>query len=111
MVKFNYDIAHHKVEFSASEWTGLESLSVNGKTVSRKFNFAPQTEHTFELTNGDNCKLQLLIDMTGSHTICRIYRRDELITSLKHLSRKSGVQLGGYFALLLIASSLLLAYI
>ncbi|KFZ38513.1 hypothetical protein HR45_03535 [Shewanella mangrovi] len=107
MVKFSYDVAHHRVEFCASDWTGLEYLTVNGKTVSRKFNLAQQSEHLFELSNGDNCKLQLLTDATGAQTICRIYRRDELITSLKHLSSRH-MHLGMQFALITCVSCLIL---
>lgn len=107
MAKFHYDVAHHRVELSVSDWTGLESLSVDGKTVSRKFNLAPQTLHTFELTNGDNCKVQLLTDTTGKHTICRFYRRDELITSLKHFSSNKA-QLTMHLAILLAICGLIL---
>ncbi|QSX32061.1 hypothetical protein JYB87_09670 [Shewanella avicenniae] len=107
MVRFSYDVAHHKVEFCASDWTGLEHLTVNGKTVSRKFNFAPQSEHEFELTNGDNCKLQLLTDANGEQTICRIYRRNELITSLKHLSNHH-LHLGLQMAIITCVSCLVL---
>jgi len=110
MVRFSYDVNQHLVELQASDWTGMEQLYVNGQVVSRKFSFSPQSEHRFRLSNGEYCRCQLISDATCGQTLCRIYRQDKLIASLKHVEANKFYY--GYQLLLLAGlSCLLLAYI
>ncbi|MDF0535448.1 hypothetical protein PY479_14335 [Shewanella sp. A32] len=110
MVRFSYDVNQHLVELQASDWTGLEQLCVDGQVVSRKFSFSPQSEHRFQLSNGECCRCQLISDPTCNQTLCRIYRQEQLIASLKH--SEANKYLYGYQLLLLAGlSCLLLAYI
>ncbi|NRD73779.1 hypothetical protein HQQ94_11130 [Shewanella sp. VB17] len=110
MVTFKYDLNQDVIELQASNWCGLEQVYINGKMVSRKLNFRQRSEHKIQLDDGNHCKFQLLIDPTSELMICRIYKKNFLITSIKQgkgsllRSRKSLQNLATFF----ILSSLLL---
>ncbi|MGG7093579.1 hypothetical protein ACN0IJ_08015 [Shewanella indica] len=83
MLRFGYEVEQQKVELQASNWNGFERLFVDGKMVSSKFNLGLKSEHSFELRNGARCRMQLLVDPTTELTICRIYKCNRLLASLK----------------------------
>ncbi|MCG9697020.1 hypothetical protein [Shewanella sp. Isolate11] len=83
MICFKHDFNQDLVELKASDWCGLEQVFVNGKRVSRKLNFGPKSEHQVQLRNGIPCKFQLFIDPNSEQMICRIYKQNRLITSIK----------------------------
>ncbi|MCG9711640.1 hypothetical protein L1D32_13220 [Shewanella insulae] len=83
MISFKYHFNQDLVELQASNWIGLEQVFVNGKRVSRKLNFGPKSEHEVQLHSGDPCKFQLFIDPNSEQMICRIYKQNRLITSIK----------------------------
>ncbi|CAM3982105.1 MULTISPECIES: hypothetical protein [Shewanella] len=83
MISFKYHFNQDLVELQASNWIGLEQVFVNGKRVSRKLNFGPKSEHEVKLNSGAPCKFQLLIDPNSEQMICRIYKQNRLITSIK----------------------------
>ncbi|MCE9678318.1 hypothetical protein LZP69_03790 [Shewanella sp. AS1] len=83
MICFKHDFNQDLVELRASDWCGLEQVFVNGKRVSRKLNFGPKSEHQIKLHDGDPCKFQLFIDPSSEQMICRIYKQNRLITSIK----------------------------
>lgn len=83
MVTFKYDLNQDVIELQASNWCGLEQVFVNGKMVSRKLNFSQNSEHNIQLNDGNPCRFQLLIDPTSEQMVCRIYKRNNLITSIK----------------------------
>ncbi|QSX28649.1 hypothetical protein [Shewanella cyperi] len=83
MVSFKYDLNQHRVELQASNWCGLERVFVDGQMVSSKLNFGQQSEHAVPLGDGNPCKFQLLIDPQTEELMCRIYKRNELVASLK----------------------------
>ncbi|QBF84539.1 hypothetical protein EXU30_19100 [Shewanella maritima] len=112
MVTFNYQFNQQDILLKVSNWCGLESVFVNGKLVSRKFNFGVNSTHKIKLSNGSLCKLQLLLDGQSDLLSCRVYKHNELMTTLKqgkqHLSStKRFMELStltitiGVFALLL----------
>ncbi|MEC4725406.1 hypothetical protein HWQ46_07585 [Shewanella sp. D64] len=83
MITFKYDLNQDVVELQASDWCGLEQVYINGKRVSRKLNFGQNSEHNIQLDDGNNCKFQLLIDPSSEQMVCRIYKRNNLIASIK----------------------------
>ncbi|WP_394202098.1 hypothetical protein [Shewanella waksmanii] len=83
MVSFKYDLNQDFIELQASNWSGLERVFVNGKMVSKKLNFSKNSEHHFQLENGTSCKFQLLIDPNTEQLICRVFKKNNLVTSLK----------------------------
>ncbi|QYK02736.1 hypothetical protein [Shewanella psychrotolerans] len=83
MISFKHDFNQDLVELQASNWCGLEQVFVNGKRVSRKLNFGPKSEHQIKLHDGNPCKFQLFIDPNSEQMICRIYKKNHLITSIK----------------------------
>lgn len=83
MIHFKYDITPDVVELQASNWSGLERVFVNGQMVSHKLNFKPQSEHTIQLKDGAPCKFKLLIDPQTDELMCRIYKQNKLVASLK----------------------------
>ncbi len=83
MISFKYNFNQDLVELQASNWIGLEQVFVNGECVSRKLNFRPQSEHEVKLHDGKPCKFQLFIDPYSEQMVCRIYKHNNLITSLK----------------------------
>ncbi|QLE85835.1 MULTISPECIES: hypothetical protein [Shewanella] len=83
MVSFKYDLNQDFIELQASNWNGLERVFVNGKMVSKKLNFSKNSEHHFQLDNGTSCKFQLLIDPSTEQLVCRIFKKNNLVTSLK----------------------------
>lgn len=87
MVCFKYDLNQDIVELKASNWNGFERLFINGEKVSSKFNFGPTSEHKVELTNGINCRFQLMIDPQTEQLMCRIYKQNKLVASLKQGSK------------------------
>lgn len=87
MVCFKYDLNQHIVELKASNWNGFERLFINGRKVSSKFNLGPTSEHKIELTDGIHCRLQLLIDPQTEQLMCRIYKQNKLVASLKQGSK------------------------
>ena len=110
MITFKYDLNQDIVELQASNWCGLEQVYINGKRVSRKLNFGQNSEHEIQLNDGNPCRFQLLIDPSSEQMVCRIYRRNNLVASIKQgkeslvQSRKSLQNLAIFFTL----SSLLL---
>lgn len=83
MVTFKYDLNQDVVELQASNWCGLEQVFINGKMVSRKLNFSQNSEHKIKLNDGNPCRFQLLIDPTSEQMVCRIYKKNNLVTSIK----------------------------
>ncbi|NKF51535.1 hypothetical protein G3R49_13305 [Shewanella sp. WXL01] len=83
MVTFNYQFNQQDILLKVSNWCGLESVFVNGKLVSRKFNFGVNSTHKIKLSNGSSCKLQLLLDGQSDLLSCRVYKQDELMATLK----------------------------
>ncbi|QDF75715.1 MULTISPECIES: hypothetical protein [Shewanella] len=83
MISFKYNFNQDLVELQASNWIGLEQVFVNGKRVSRKLNFGPKSEHQVKLHDGKPCKFQLFIDPNSDQMICRIYKHNRLIASIK----------------------------
>ncbi|MGL4448501.1 MAG: hypothetical protein ACRCZA_10260 [Shewanella sp.] len=83
MIRFKYALNGDVVELQASNWNGLERVLVNGQQVSRKRNFKPQSEHCIQLKDGHLCRFTLLIDPQTDELMCRIYKQNELVTSLK----------------------------
>ena len=83
MVSFKYSLNQDSVELQASEWFGLERVFVNGQVVSSKLNFGQNSVHNVNLGDGQPCRFQLLIDPQTDELTCRIYKRNQLITSLK----------------------------
>lgn len=110
MITFKYDLNQDIVELQASNWCGLEQVYINGKRVSRKLNFGQNSEHNIQLDDGNSCRFQLLIDPSSEQMVCRIYKRNNLVASIKQgkeslvQSRKSLQNLAIFFTL----SSLLL---
>jgi len=82
MVTFKYDLNQDVVELQASNWCGLEQVFVNGKMVSRKLNFSQNSEHKIQLHDGNPYRFHLLIDPTSEQMVCRIYKKNNLITSI-----------------------------
>lgn len=83
MVCFKYDLNQEHIELQASNWCGLEQAYVNGKRVSRKLNFGQQSEHNMILKDGKAARLHLFLDPMTEQLICRIYKQNNLVASLK----------------------------
>ncbi len=83
MVSFKYELNQDSVELQASDWFGIERVFVNGLMVSRKFNFGPNSVHKVQLNDGHQCSFKLFIDPQTDELTCRIYKHNQLITSLK----------------------------
>ncbi|MGB0895108.1 MAG: hypothetical protein ACPGUD_11940 [Parashewanella sp.] len=83
MVRFQYQVDQDTIELQASHWLGLERLLVNGQLVKNHFNFAPLSKHKIKLSNGHFCRLHLLIDPQTQRLVCRIYKKEKLLASLK----------------------------
>ncbi|GGP38749.1 hypothetical protein [Shewanella saliphila] len=83
MIKFSYLLNQDNIELQASNWCGLERVFINGKVVSRKFNFGLQSMHDVLLDNGKKCRFQLITDPQTSLISCRIYKQNQLVTILK----------------------------
>lgn len=83
MVSFKYELNQDSVELQASDWFGIERVFVNGQLVSRKFNFGPNSVHKVQLNDGHQCSFKLFIDPQTDELTCRIYKHNQLITSLK----------------------------
>ncbi|MGL4221446.1 MAG: hypothetical protein ACRCYF_14355 [Shewanella sp.] len=110
MVSFKYELGKDSLELQASDWSGLERVYINGEMVSRKLNFGHQSEHLIKLKDGGQCLFKLFIDPFTNELTCRIYRRDQLLTSLKQgknslMQRQRILQQG-----LLLGSSLVLLF-
>ncbi len=87
MVCFKYDLNQNNIELKASNWSGFEQLFINGQRVSSKFNLGLTSEHSVKLSNGINCRFQLLIDPQTEQLMCRIYQQNKLVASLKQGSQ------------------------
>ncbi|MCH1931366.1 hypothetical protein L9G16_14355 [Shewanella sp. A25] len=83
MVSFKYELNNDSVELQASDWFGLERVFVNGQQVSSKLNFGPKSVHNICLNDGQQCSFKLFIDPQTDELTCRIYKHNQLITSLK----------------------------
>ncbi|MFV0594300.1 hypothetical protein [Shewanella sp.] len=83
MVSFKYELNQDSVELQASDWFGIERVFVNGQMVSRKLNFGPNSVHKIQLKDGEDCSFKLFIDPQTDELTCRIYKHNQLITSLK----------------------------
>jgi len=83
MIKFIYHLNQDNIELQASNWCGLERVFINGKVVSRKFNFGLQSMHDVLLNNGNKCRFQLVVDPITELVSCRIYKQNKLITILQ----------------------------
>ncbi len=110
MVSFKYELGRDSIELQASDWSGLERVYINGEIVSRKLNFGHQSEHQVKLKDGGLCLFKLFIDPLTNELTCRIYKRNQLVTSLKQgkknlLQRQRLLQQG-----LLLGSSLVLLF-
>lgn len=111
MVSFKYELNQDSVELQASDWFGLERVFINGQMVSRKLNFGQNSEHCIKLNDGNQCRFKLFIDPHTDELTCRIYKHNQLITSLKQgkenlIQRQRILQQG-----LLFGSSLVLLLI
>lgn len=87
MVCFKYDLNQNSVELKASNWSGFEQLFINGQRVSSKFNLGPTSEHNVKLSDGINCRFLLMIDPQTEQLMCRIYKQNKLVASLKQGSK------------------------
>ncbi|MGZ9898606.1 hypothetical protein [Shewanella gaetbuli] len=83
MIKFNYRFDQDQLELQASSWCGLEKVLLNGKVVSKKFNFGMLSNHDISLNNGNKYQFKLLLDPQTNLLTCRIYNQQNLITILK----------------------------
>lgn len=83
MINFKYALNQDLLECKTSRWNGLECIFINGQKVSQKRNFKGYSEHLIELSEGSSCKLQLITDPSTETLICRIYRQNQHIISLK----------------------------
>ncbi|ABZ76276.1 conserved hypothetical protein [Shewanella halifaxensis HAW-EB4] len=83
MVTFKYALNQDNIELQASNWSGLEQMYINGKRVSSKLNFGQQSEHNLVLNDGKPAKLLLFLDPMTEQLICRIYKQNNLVASLK----------------------------
>ncbi|MGL4473105.1 MAG: hypothetical protein ACRCT7_01375 [Shewanella sp.] len=114
MVYFDYFINQQALKIEASNWCGLERVLLNGKVVSSKFNFTNQSQHNFELLNGQQCSLTLHLDPVSQQLRCRIYKNQHLLTSLvpsaEHLkmSQKQTKQVMVISSLLVLLTMMLL---
>ena len=88
MVCFKYDLNQENIELQASNWCGLEQAYVNGKRVSRKLNFGHNSEHQVVLKDGKPARLHLFLDPATEQLICRIYKQNNLVASLKQGKRE-----------------------
>ncbi|MBT1445813.1 hypothetical protein KJI95_15005 [Shewanella sp. JM162201] len=112
MISFKYCLNQDCVELKASDWFGLERVFVNGKMVSSKLNFGGQSEHSIPLHDGHRARFQLLIDPQTEEIMCRIYKKGELVASLKQgkeqLHRSRAMLWQGLLGLGVLGSLLLL---
>lgn len=83
MVTFKYDLNQDNIELQASNWSGLEQMYINGTHVSSKLNFGQHSEHNLVLNDGKQAKLHLFFDPLTEQLICRIYKQNNLVASLK----------------------------
>ncbi|WP_133407127.1 hypothetical protein [Parashewanella tropica] len=83
MVRFQYQVDQDSVELQASNWFGMERLIVNGEQVTQKININNTSSHQFKLSNGKNCRFQMFVDPITEGLVCRIYKNEQLVTSLK----------------------------
>lgn len=83
MIKFNYLLNQDNFELQASDWCGLEKVMLNGKVVSKKFNFGLLSCHDISLNNGNKYQCKLLVDPQTHILTCRIYNQRRLITVLR----------------------------
>ncbi|RJY06464.1 hypothetical protein D5R81_17705 [Parashewanella spongiae] len=88
MVRFKYQVDQDDIELQTSSWSGMERLLFNGKVISSRLNFNPFSNHDIALSNGHKCRFQLLVDPSSQQLICRIYKKEQLVASLKQ-SKKS----------------------
>jgi hypothetical protein len=83
MIKFNYLLNQDNFELQASDWCGLEKVMLNGKVVSKKFNFGILSCHDILLNDGHKYQCKLLVDPQTDLLTCRIYNQQNLVTVLK----------------------------
>lgn len=106
MIKFSYLLNQDNIELRASNWCGLERVLINGKVVSRKFNFGLQSMHDVLLNNGKKCRFQLVVDPQTELISCRIYKQNQLVTILKQGKKqlqKSQLLIEASFVIMCIA--------
>jgi hypothetical protein len=83
MIRFQYDFCSDQIELQASDWSGVERLLLNGKPVSSKINFGPNSTHYVKLQDGKPCKLQLQLDPQTNLLTCQVFQQNQLIAILK----------------------------
>lgn len=83
MITFKYQLNQNNIVLKVSNWCGLERVFVDGKLVSQKFNFGISSKHNVVLNNGKKCRLQLLIDSQTNLLSCRVYKQNNLVTTLR----------------------------
>ncbi|GIU27207.1 hypothetical protein L2719_11655 [Shewanella schlegeliana] len=88
MVTFKFAINQDDIELQASDWCGLEKIYINGQHISSKLNFSQQSEYTLMLNDGKAAKLHLLLDPITEQLVCRIYKQNNLVASLKQGKRE-----------------------
>ncbi|MBB1267797.1 hypothetical protein [Shewanella sp. SR44-3] len=113
MIRFQYDFFPDQVELQASNWSGIERLLLNGKSVSSKINFGANSTHYVELKDGKPCKFRLQLDPQTDQLTCQVFKQNQLIASLKqgkqHLSlSRHNVDLAVLFSCCAILAILLL---
>lgn len=104
MVSFKYGLNQDLVELQASNWNGLERVFVNGEMVSKKLNFRRRSEHKIQLNNGLPCSFKLLICPQTDQLVCRIYKQNQLVASLKQ-GKRNLMQSQKYFYNSLLVSA------
>ena len=114
MISFKYELNQDSVELQASDWFGIERVFVNGQMVSSKLNFGPNSVHTIQLNDGNQCCFKLFIDPQTDELTCRIYKHNQLITSLKqgknNLVQYQRLQQGLLFGSTLVLLAILLPF-
>ncbi|RLV58389.1 hypothetical protein D5018_17535 [Parashewanella curva] len=83
MVRFQYQIDQDTVELQACNWFGMERLIVNGEQVAKRININNSSSHHFQLSSGKHCRFQMFVDPVSDLLICRIYKNETLLASLK----------------------------
>jgi hypothetical protein len=83
MIRFQYDFFSDQIELQASNWSGMERLLLNGKPISSKLNFGPNSTHYVKLHDGKPCKLKLQLDPQTNLLTCQVFLQNQLIAILK----------------------------
>ncbi len=108
MVCFKYQVDQDDIELQTSSWSGLERLLFNGQVISSRLNFNPFSNHDISLSNGQKCRFQLLVDPSSQQLICRIYKKEQLLASLKQGNKTYNLKYVQYGLLLACFATVLI---